>query len=481
MIRFSGFLKECMKRKENYILLLLVCIASTIKLFNFDYFVTYHFEIAQHYLQIIKLNDGQFLLEGPFSTHSWFRFSAAPYYLFYPFFMISGFHPLLLSNMWAVISVCLVFFIYSVVKSMYDKETGLLASIFYLISTNILLMDRHTAFFAFVIPLSVWLFHETYKFYFLNKGKLWLIFFIISCMTTLHPAAYMLLPFYIVITFFYKNYFTKKELKQTIIGFFIPQIPLILNEIFRKFSTIISFTLWIPYKLVQFITGKTLGTEKTSIADTSIENIFNFLTQSVLPPFIPYWVSIIVFLGMILYLLYSLKKKKWSIDVFFVLLLVYGLTVLFIHKNPPPHYFVPIILAPIIIFSRMLRWLYKKEKYKIPILCTVIAVVFLNVFFIITQYLFVTKEHPYKEQLEVAKKIIEDANGQHYRLERIGDFDTYNLQAKENYIYLLWWLGNRPTTDAALTYTIVEDKDRLSEAQATKIVDVVENIVILKN
>lgn len=475
------YLHSFFNKPENVIVLVLTIITFAIKFYNFDYFATYHFEIAQHYLQAIKLGEGQFILEGPASTHTWFRFSAAPYYLFYPFFFIAKFHPLFLANVWLVISVFLVIAIYKVIATIYDTRTGVIASILYVLSANILLMDRLTAFFAFVIPLSLYLFQETYKVYFLNKSRLWIVFLIIACMTTLHPASFMLVPLYLLMTILYKKLFAPKDYIQAVIAFSIPQIPLLLNELSRKFSTITSFVLWVPYKLVQFMTGKTLGVEKTITSDNTHEYIFSFLTESIFPPFIPYIVGIIFFVGLFAFLTYSFKKKQWSIDVFFVLLLAYGLIVLFIHKNPPPHYFVPIMLVPIIILARFFSTLLIINKYKLSTLALMLIIISSNLFYIFTQYLFAAKNQPFSEQLMIAKIIAQDAGRQEYSLKRIGDFDHYALQSKENYIYLLWWLGNKPVENSSLQYTIVEDKSRLPAADATQIIGLIEDTVILKN
>lgn len=467
--------------KKNYQLLILLALlltAAYIKFYRVEYFITYNFEIAQHYLQMIKLSEGQWLIEGPLSTHDWFRFSATPYYLFYPLFWLSDFHPLFLSSFWLGVSVLLVPMVYLVSKHIFNRRAALIATLLYVGNSNVLLMDRNMSFFAFVLPLSLLLFWETKKVFFLKTGRLWLNFLLISIMGTLHPSSFMLLPLYAIWSVRLK--LDKRQYVTCLLAFVAPQIPLLLHEIERNFKTTISFILWVPYKAVQFLSGRTIGFQKNEIEDRSFELGFEFLTNSFLPDNVHWAVGILFFIFLLIFVHYSLKKKKHTFELFLASLLVYGFTVLIVHKNSPPHYFVPIMLAPTLLVGSLTDRLLAVFPKKWPVIVLLlIFLIMVQVFWIKDDYFSQHVKQPFSEQEEITKAIIQDAQAEKYMLQREGEFDYYPQQASENYIYLLRWLGNKPVAESELEYTIVEDSTVQIESEKTMIYDT-NNVRVFK-
>lgn len=62
----------------------------------------------------------------------------------------------------------------------------------------------------------------------------------------------------------------------------------------------------------------------------------------------------------------------------------------------------------------------------------------------------------YEEQVRVAEVIMSDAEGRELSIERVGEFDQYDNQAKDNYQYLLIHMGARLKERAELGYVISE-------------------------
>ncbi len=469
------------RTKIIYLALGMVIVVSfLVKFFNRNSASLYGAEIAQHYLEIIKLNQGQLLLAGPLTSHVWLRLSATPYYLFYPLFVVTQFHPLTLPIVWILVSCLGPLISYLVISRIYNRLTGITSAWLYLLSPNILLIDHSTGFFAFIIPLSYVLIYQSYRVFFQQSKKLWLMFLIISLMMTLHAAAFMFLPFYIGAAIYWKK-FNRRSLAQSLVAFLVPQLPLLLNETNNHFSSIVQFSLWIPYKVINFISGRTLGVEGVTTQDTSLQLIINFFKLSVLPPTLSWLFGLIILAIFMGAGIHFLRTKKLTFDSFLLILLLYGCLTLLIHKNPPHHYFVPLMTLPLILIAHWLNILFKSPPRRLVSLLLLISLTALNLRFIFSpEYLFKPPTHPFAHQKQISQVIIDDAHNQPFALQRIGEFDHYQNYFQENYEYLLWWLGNRPLPTSSTQYVIVEDRSRTpSDEEFVKVGDV-ENIAIFK-
>jgi len=402
-------------------------------------------EIAEHYLEIIKLLGGEWLLQGPLTSHPWFRLSATSYYLFFPIFALFRFHPLTLSYVWIIISILLIPLNFFVIKKIFDDKTAWISSILLISSPLFMNLFRLPSFFNFIIPL----------FYFLllavKSKKIWLIFLIISLMCTLHAAAFMLVPLFVGLFLIIKR-FNKKQSVLSIISFLIPQIPFLLNDYYHSFTMIRNLFLWVPYKMVNFLTGKTLGLNRNIVKDETLKNIFDYLKLNFFPENFPWLIGIIV---LIVIVIYFQRKKTTFIEKILFHWLIFGFLILLIHKNPPLHYFVPIYFIPMILISRIISML--KNNFLIAILFILIT---LNSIAIFQKSKSPSDYISYKDQEKIAKVIIKDSKGQKFQLSRQGPFDSYIGQFSQNYEYILWWLGNRPVTNLNLKYLIIEDNNK---------------------
>ena len=412
-------------------------------------------EIAQHYLEIIKLLDGQWLLQGPLTSHSWLRLSATPYYLFFSFFALFRFHPLTLNYLWMITSVLLIPLNYFVVKKVFDKKTAMFSSLLLVVSPLFLGLLKLPSFFNFISPL----------FYFLllsiRSKKIWLVFLIISFMSNLHTAAFMLLPFFIGIFLIIKR-FNIKQAIFSFIAFLIPQLSFIINDFFSNFSMTKNLLLWIPYKLINFITGKTLGLNSKPVPDETLKNIFDFIKLNFLPVNF-HWSLGVLILFMIFF--YFRKRKTLFIEKVLFLWLIFRLVILMIHKNPPLHYFMPLYFIPLILFSRILTLINQSLAKSIILLFLIV-----NIFFIFQKTKLSEEFIPYEKEEKIARSIIQNARGRKFSLSRQGPFDNYTDQFKQNYEFILWWLGNRPVKNAKLNYLIVENKSSIRVFQGKNLI-----------
>lgn len=467
---------------ETLILIVIFLVACFVRLLNSGSFMTLTSEIAQHYLEIIRLLEGQALLSGPLTSHIWLRLSATPYYLFFPIFWILRFDPMTLNYVSILANILTVPLNYIVVRKIFDRKTAILSSLFLALSPMDLVFARAPGFFSLVIPLTYLLIIQVFEALKNRGANLWVIFLIVGIMSTLHAASYMLMPFFVMLMIFVVKPSTKKYLTG-IIAFLIPNVPFILIDAQRGFSMLKSLMIWVPYKFWNFLTGKTLGLNRDAVSDNTIAIVADFFKGSVFPLQFPTALG----LGLMAFiLLFFLSRRRTLFEKVLFYWLAFGVVVLLIHKNPPVHYFVPIFCLPIILLTRAIVSVFKKNGR--PLLAVIVlTVLVINVLFVFSgKFGFydpkVSREFiPYANQLEAAKIIANDADGKDYMIQRIGPFDTYKNQFRENYEFLLWWLGNRPVNYSKSTYLIVEGETKNNKIGRFKKIGVSGKISVYRN
>ncbi len=463
-------------------LALIFILATVIRLYNASVFPSYSAEIAQHYLEIIKLLQGNLLLNGPLTSHPWLRLGAIPYYLFFPVFWIARFHPLTLFYSWTVVEIAMVFFNYYVVKKILNERIALLSTLFLSLSPLQLLFNRTPGFYSFVIPLIYVLLLLLSRTVRKKSAPFWPIFLIVGFMINLHVSSLFLILFFILLGIYLKK-FSRISIVASLLAFIIPNVYFFINDYLSRFSMTRNLLIWFPYKVFNFFSGKTLGVNKVSAIDETMVHIVNFFKTVFFPPYSPLVFGVFIISLLLVYL--AIKKSPFIIRILSFWLL-FGIVALIIHKNPPLHYFVPIFILPIILISYIFSKLLENKRTKLIVSAFILFIIVSNVLFIFSsQYLFQKQKRdlftiPYPTQERIARTIIRDAGDKKYSLSRIGPFDNYANEFKENYEYLLWWLGNRPVEKSHLKYMIVEDKNRFQNTTAVKSIAEINGVLILR-
>jgi hypothetical protein len=439
-------------------LTLIFIVSAFARLYNSGVSATLTPEVAQHYLEIVKLLDGNLMLDGPLASHSWLRLSSTPYYLFFPIFALFRFHPLTLNYIVTFVSILTVLLNYFVVKKTIDRKTAMVSTILLAVSPLLLLFGRTPGFYSFTIPLLYLLILLTYRIVKNKSSKIWPVFFIIGFMSTLHAASFMLLGIFSILFIFLKK-FSRRQTVLSFFAFLVPNIPWVLKDISLGFTMTRDFILWVPYKLFNFLTGQTLGLNRAKVPDTTFIDILDFIKSGIFPPESHIAIGAILFISIIFY--FALKKRPLFERVLYYWL-ISGLIILAIHKNPPIHYFVPVFVLPVILFSKALVsfWVNKGSQAVIITFLTIIFAV--NVGFIFSEkYLFhdpkiLSEFIPLTDQQRITEILIKDAGNKTYSFSRIGPFDTYPGEFKENYEFLLWRMGNPPKEKSEYGYVLVE-------------------------
>lgn len=432
-------------------------------------------EVAQHYLEIIRLIPGPALLSGPLTSHEWLRLSSTSYYLFYPMFALMDFHPLSLSYIWTLTGVLIIPLNYFVVKKTLDSRTAFFSTLIISISPLYLDINRIPGFFNFVIPLVYALIFVLYRVSKNKTGGLFAGSLILGLMPTLHAAAFMLIPFFIG-TLLYLRKLTLSKLALIVLFISAINIPYLVSDAAAGFSMTAKFVIWVPYKFLNFLTGQVIGVQKRTVADTTISDILNFIKSGFLPDSF-HWIAGAFLFGMVIYYFHHSKRSAFEKILFFWM--VYGAIILFIHKNPPAHYFIPFFPIPVILISKALS----RFRFGMIVLAIIVLINLTHIFLYYGR-----QQNPsggsktiyYQMQLKAMETIIKDAQGRKFSISRIGTFDQYADEFRQNYEYLLWWLGNRPVSSSSLHFVVIELPDASDKETKGEIVGTIGQIRIVR-
>jgi 4-amino-4-deoxy-L-arabinose transferase-like glycosyltransferase len=402
-------------------------------------------------------------LLGPPTSHPWLSFGPLFYWIFEPIFILSHFSPFSYGYFGAFIGSLTILVNYYFFSRICNKKIALILSFCMSISPLFLEFSRASRFFSFVL-LFVPIFIFTAVTATNEKKHLFLLGILFGLMLNFHYTPFILFPFLVSIFFFKKIRIFLKDTFAFIGGVFIPLIPFIFYDALHKFYMLSNLFLWIPYRILGFFG---LYHKNTLSQIVLKENVFSFsqFFSSVfanLPPF----TGVIIFLlltGFSVYFFCSVKKNRTSSTFFYLLLWGgWGIVAIFIHGAPPPHYFVPILMFPLVICSYLLGKIWDTAKNgKILVCCVLGLLLWVNLsFFFSSSWINQYQKNPfsYEKRLKAAAFIIKNAQGRKYALKRVGYNDQFPHNYAQNYIYLLWYLGNEPVHSAQITYIIYEDK-----------------------
>jgi hypothetical protein len=442
---------------------LIFALLWVMKWLNPAYYSAFNYETAQHYLELVSLSSNHLLLSGPLTSHAWLRLSSFPYYFFYPLFALLRFHPLSLPLTWVFVSALTVLLNWVVVKQWFSKSAAWISSVLMLCTANWLYFDEHIGFFNFVIPMMYgWLWS-------IRARRWWLAWFLLSCMGCLHASAWMLVP----VLIWQQKSFSWKSL----VGLLIPQLPLVMVMVTTRSFGPLRFFAWVPYRLWSYITSKPLGLDRQVVTDTTLVDVMTFFKQVLFPASWPWWVGLIV-LSWIGWGLWEFRRHRTikQLSVWWMTLFV-GVAALWIHRNPPFHYVVPLVMLPTVIMAVLINMmpLWWRRGVVALLLCINLPVWWSHTRLTTTQPI-----RAYVSIVKVATAIISNAHGKPFGLTRKGTFDYYPGQAREQYDYMLTYLGRPISPSSSLQYILVDQTVPPLDPRSSTLIDIVDDISIYK-
>jgi 4-amino-4-deoxy-L-arabinose transferase-like glycosyltransferase len=466
---------------------LVVLLGLLLRFFRLKENLVFGGELGYDYLAIKNIvENARIPLLGPPSSHAWINMSPLYYWLLTPLFYVFDFNPTVGAYFMATAGASAIVINYFVIEKLFNKKAAIISSFLIAISPAWISLAREARFFS-LIPVLFYPF-----IYFLTVGirgsgkhLFWAGFFL-GVILNFHLASIVLIPATLLLFYIKKKDITIKSLKMAFTGLLIPSLPFLVYNLMHKFEPIIKLSLWIPYRMLGFV-----GLYPKNVADlpTITSNINSLITLfntsyvasgTVLGPLL--FLVIIVYVG-IKTIRASKKKLNWT-----VLLTVFSVSYLgiFLHGNPPIHYYMPIFAFPVIFLSLFLAEIWnKKGKYLVLMLLALLTFVNFSYFFS-EKWFYQPKDKmvgllvPYNLQLKTARSIIADVNWKDYSFSRVGPFDYYEGDYAQNYRYLMWWLGNEPVEKANAHYIIYEGKDFFPDNEDENIIFKSTDILVIK-
>jgi len=262
----------------------LLILGSFLRFYRIKENLVFHGELGDNYLAIKDAVFNKHLpLLGPPTSHSWLYFGPLFYYLLIPFFLLTSFHPATGAYLIAFFSSLTILINYLIIKEIFDKKTALFSSFLITISPLWLNFTRGARFFClvpFLVYFVIWTLFKAVQTQ--GRGLFWLGLSL-GVILNFHYSALIFLPVILTIFYYKKINPTKKEIFKCLLGFLIPNLPLLIADSFHGFSMISKFFLWIPYRILGFINLYPKNNFSLSVMKKNIEIFSQFLYSSFLP------------------------------------------------------------------------------------------------------------------------------------------------------------------------------------------------------
>jgi len=471
---------------------IIIGIALFLRFYKISFSYPWGGEQGTNYLELKNYyENGEVPLKGPLTGRSWLQLQPLYYWIIMPIFVIFKWNPIVPAYFFAIVSMLMAYVNYKFVKKWFNNFVAKISTIFILISPFWLRFTKDSRFYFLSTFISY------FYFYFLIKGikekrenYIYFSIFILFTMLHFHYVALAFIPSLLIILFLKKSEINISYRKSFIYAL-IPSIPFFIVNIYENFVPFYKTTIWIPYRIAGFLGIIEKNKFTKGVFISNIKSLIFIHSRQL------FWEdNLLIFViatCIVIFSLYIFVKniQERKISPIYILLMTFWTlyAVLFIHGDPPYHYYINVLFIPSIIVGLVLGKL--KDKLKIfnednLLILITVFLIFLNYRFYFLEswfgkkYKFENNKISYGLQLKISGSIITDASGQPFYLKRVGAFDYYDEHFAQNYQYLLWWMGNEPNKNSNILYTIYEDKCRYEQKENTEIIFNEYNILVTK-
>lgn len=415
--------------------------------------MVFHGELGHNYLAIKDvIENKQLPLIGPPTSHSWLNFGPLFYWTFIPVMLISNYQPLGGAIFFAFVGLLTVYLNYKIVSKIISRDIAIISSFIIAISPAWIAMTRDSRFFSLVVPL-IYLF----LWFFINsiKGKnidyfIWGL--IVGIILNFHLSPIILFP--TIFLLFMLGVLNWKKGILSFVGIVIPTIPLILYDSGHGFQMLSNLAKWIPYRMAGFLGFIPKNNINSDIALINLKSLFWFFGYQL--TFESILITTILAIMLIYFIVFAKKKFVLILSLLFI---VIGYIGIFIHGDPPSHYFLPLMPFVVVLISQAIYFVLGRN---ISVIIVSLIAIFNMSYFFSDKWFYlpqdqILKNVPYSMQTQVVKEIIEDSQEKEFSISRQGPYDYFDKNYSQNYEYLFWLYGRPVITESSLHYTIIEN------------------------
>jgi GT2 family glycosyltransferase len=436
-------------------------------------------EMGTDYMNIWNMIHGtRTFLIGPRTSHEWFFISPIAYWIYVVLFLIWNYNLVSINVFWGMFSSLSILICYFTVKKIFNKNIALISSFLMSISPTWLVQTRSSRYNLVAAVLFL-----PYLLYLKNSiedhGKsLFKLGLILGLTMSFFPSPLLLIPATIVCFIFYKVKPKFKYIVHFILAFLIPNITFLIYEVSDKFAITIQLLEWIPYRILGFFGLYHKNTANSGVLLQNIHSIYQFFSETYLGyenTFSLILFVLVIICTSILVIKHFKNKNKEIAFLLLVINLVVCYIGLFVHGDPPEHYYYVIFPIPLILVAYIFDKIFK-NKYLLIV--STFAFAAIGIFGIIKMNWFYQdlgpinyslNQVPYSIQLAVTNKILRDSEGRKFSLGRIGAYDEFGNNFADNYTYLLTIRGAKIDNNSKLKYLIVEGSENYKDIKATPI------------
>ena len=453
--------------KESSLIFLIFLIGIFLRFYRFLPNLILNGEMGTDYMNIWNIIHGtRTFLIGPRTSHEWFFIPPISYWIYTVLLFLGRYNPVIVNTFWAFVGSSAILVCYYYIKKLFGEKIALITSFLLAVSPAWIYYTRASRYNA---PAGIIFF--PYLYYLAksikNNGKsLGILGFILGLSMSFFPSPFLLIPAAIVCFVFFKVKPRFKYVLYSFAGFLIPNITFVLYEISDKFAITTQILSWIPYRILGFFGLYHKNTVSSQVLSQNVLSIYKFFEETFVPSSV--LVSVIIFsfiiIGSIVWFAKSLKNKnkKMAFILVFINLAVSYLG-LFVHGDPPPHYYLVIFPIPLILVGYVLAKTFKKTSVLILFTLLLGGLGIWNLG--VTNWFYQDKPlssyseslPPYVVQLAAVNEILLNSKDAEFSVVRIGMYDQFDNNFANNYIYLLTIRGAKVKSGAKIQYTIVED------------------------
>jgi len=365
---------------------------------------------------------------------------------------ISNYQPLGGAIFFALTGIITVYLNYIFVSKLINRNIAIISSLIIAISPAWISMTRDSRFFSLVVPLIY-----IFLWYFIKsiRGKIIDYFvwgLILGIILNFHLSPIILFP--TIFLMFVLGVLSWKKGIVSCVGILVPTIPLIINDSEHGFQMLLNFAKWIPYRMAGFVGIIPKNNVSSDIALINIKSLFSFFGYQLTHDGI--FATALFTMVLIYFIVFARKKFVLILSLLFV---VIGYIGIFIHGDPPSHYFLPLMPFAVILISQAINNFF--GKYFSVIIISLIAVFNLSFYFSDKWFYLpqdqILKNVPYSMQKQIVEEIIENSEENNFSISRQGPYDYFDNNYAQNYEYLFWLYGKPVKAESNIHYTIIEN------------------------
>lgn len=460
--------------KTHLFLSLILIISAFLRFYRINELMPFIGDQAWFFLSAKNLIiNAQFPFIGITSSHVWLHQGPLWTYIISPILLLFNFNPLSIGYFCAFLGVYSVLLMYKTGKEIFSEKVGLISSALFATSPLVVVESRmpyHTSPIPFLTLIFFLFLHRWLKG---ERRYFPLLSFILGLLYNfeLNTVIFLISTFLLIIFGIFKkakwikDVSNRKTILISLIAFIFPMTPILIYDFSHKFAQTLGFAVWIIYKLFNSVGLYSIN--KIQTADNPDFIFYSFMYLQRLFFGYSLSISLIILALTMMFTVYFivrqvLKNNLQNTKIIVIFFIILSLLSYVLNRVPSEAYLAIILPGLILLIGNFLNFTFSIKYFKYLTMLFLIIITISNTLFLIMNNFLIERSYgygpSYKLRLEIAEKIILQANGKKYNL--IGDgqgsqFESYTM----NYEYLTWMLGNPPVKENRTQKFIIKDSE----------------------